>query len=64
MSIEATFEIASWDETRSRAATSTPSSPRPSSNAAGTGKFRADPAGSLTLDLDGVDTAIAEGSRR
>jgi Protein of unknown function (DUF3224) len=34
------------------------------SNAAGTGKFRADPAGSLTLDLDGVDTAIAEGSRR
>jgi hypothetical protein len=34
------------------------------SNAAGTGKFRADPAGSLTLDLDGVDTAIAEGSRQ
>ncbi|HEX2283414.1 MAG TPA: DUF3224 domain-containing protein [Mycobacterium sp.] len=34
------------------------------SNAAGTGKFRADPAGSLTLDIDGVDTAIAEGSRQ
>lgn len=34
------------------------------SNAAGTGNFRADPAGSLTLDLDGVDTAIAEGSRQ
>jgi Protein of unknown function (DUF3224) len=33
-------------------------------NAAGTGKFRADPAGSLTLDVDGVDTAISEGSRR
>jgi Protein of unknown function (DUF3224) len=33
-------------------------------NAGGTGKFRADPAGSLTLDLDGVDTSIAEGSRR
>jgi Protein of unknown function (DUF3224) len=33
-------------------------------NAGGTGKFRADPAGSLTLELDGVDTAIAEGSRR
>ncbi len=29
-------------------------------NAAGTGKFRADPAGSLTLDLDGVDTAISD----
>jgi hypothetical protein len=28
-------------------------------NAAGTGKFRADPAGSLTLDLDGLDTAIS-----
>jgi hypothetical protein len=34
------------------------------SNAAGTGKFRADPAGSLTLDIDGVDTSIAEGSRQ
>jgi hypothetical protein len=34
------------------------------SNVAGTGKFRADPSGSLTLDLDGVDTAIAAGSRR
>ena len=33
-------------------------------NAAGTGKFRADPAGTLTLDLDGVDTAISEGSRQ
>jgi hypothetical protein len=33
-------------------------------NAAGTGKFRADPAGALTLDLDGVDTAIAAGSRQ
>jgi hypothetical protein len=33
-------------------------------NAGGTGHFRADPAGSMTLDLDGVDTAIAEGSRR
>jgi hypothetical protein len=29
-------------------------------NAAGTGRFRADPAGSLTLDLDGVDTAISD----
>jgi Protein of unknown function (DUF3224) len=28
-------------------------------NAAGSGKFRADPAGELTLDLDGLDTAIA-----
>jgi hypothetical protein len=28
-------------------------------NAGGTGEFRADPAGALTLDLDGVDTAIA-----
>jgi hypothetical protein len=34
------------------------------SNAGGTGKFRADPAGSLTLDLDGVDTAISEDSRQ
>ena len=34
------------------------------SNAAGTGKFRADPSGSLTLDLDGVDTAISVGSRQ
>jgi hypothetical protein len=34
------------------------------SNAGGTGKFRADPAGSITLDLDGVDTAIAAGSRQ
>jgi hypothetical protein len=33
-------------------------------NAAGTGKFRADPAGVLTLDVDGVDTAISEGSRQ
>lgn len=33
-------------------------------NAAGTGKFRADPSGTLTLDLDGVDTAIAQGSRQ
>ncbi|MGV0792011.1 DUF3224 domain-containing protein [Mycolicibacterium sp. XJ1819] len=33
-------------------------------DAAGTGQFRADPSGSLTLELDGVDTAIAEGSRR
>jgi Protein of unknown function (DUF3224) len=33
-------------------------------NAGGTGKFRADPAGSITLDLDGLDTATAEGSRR
>jgi len=33
-------------------------------NAGGTGKFRADPAGSLTLELDGLDTAIAEGSRQ
>jgi len=32
-------------------------------NAAGSGKFRADPAGSMTLDLDGLDTAIAESSR-
>jgi Protein of unknown function (DUF3224) len=29
-------------------------------NAGGTGRFRADPAGSLTLDLDGVDTAISD----
>jgi hypothetical protein len=29
-------------------------------NAAGNGKFRADPAGSLTLDLDGLDTAISD----
>jgi hypothetical protein len=34
------------------------------SNAAGTGKFRADPSGSLTLELDGVDTAISVGSRQ
>ena len=37
------------------------------SNAGGTGKFRADPAGSITLDLDGVDTAISDlsaGSRQ
>jgi hypothetical protein len=33
-------------------------------NAGGTGKFRADPAGTITLDLDGVDTAIAVGSRQ
>lgn len=33
------------------------------SNAAGTGRFRADPSGSLTLDLDGVDTALADSSR-
>jgi hypothetical protein len=33
-------------------------------NAGGTGSFRADPAGTLTLDLDGVDTAISEGSRQ
>jgi hypothetical protein len=32
-------------------------------NAAGSGKFRADPAGELTLDLDGLDTAIAGSSR-
>ena len=32
-------------------------------NAAGSGKFRADPAGSITLDLDGLDTAIAGSSR-
>lgn len=32
-------------------------------NAAGSGKFRADPAGSITLDLDGLDTAIAGESR-
>jgi len=32
-------------------------------NAAGTGSFRADPSGAITLDLDGVDTAIAAGSR-
>lgn len=29
-------------------------------DAAGTGKFRADPSGSLTLDLDGLDTAISD----
>jgi hypothetical protein len=34
------------------------------SNAGGIGKFRADPAGSLTLDIDGVDTSIEEGSRQ
>jgi Protein of unknown function (DUF3224) len=39
-------------------------------NAAGTGRFRADPAGSLTLDLDGLNTAdpatadLSEESRR
>lgn len=32
-------------------------------NAAGSGKFRADPAGTITLDIDGLDTAIAESSR-
>lgn len=32
-------------------------------NAGGSGKFRADPAGALTLDLDGLDTAIAGRSR-
>ncbi|ULE34842.1 DUF3224 domain-containing protein [Mycobacterium sp. IDR2000157661] len=32
-------------------------------DAAGGGKFRADPAGSITLDLDGLDTAIADSSR-
>ena len=31
--------------------------------ASGTGSFRADPSGSITLDLDGLDTALAEGSR-
>lgn len=34
------------------------------SNVACTGKFRADPSGSLTLELDGVDTAISVGSRQ
>ncbi len=33
-------------------------------DAAGNGKFRADPAGTLSLDLDGLDTAISAGSRR
>ena len=32
-------------------------------DAGGGGKFRADPAGELTLDLDGLDTAIASSSR-
>lgn len=32
-------------------------------NAAGSGKFRADPAGAITLDIDGLDTSIAESSR-
>jgi Protein of unknown function (DUF3224) len=36
-------------------------------DAAGSGKFRADPAGTITLDIDGLDTATADlsgGSRR
>lgn len=45
--IEATFEIASWEETPFEDADEL-------TNAGGTGKFRADPAGSITLDLDGV----------
>ncbi len=42
--IEARFEISNWDEAPFDEL----------AGATGGGKFRADPAGSVTLDLDGV----------